>query len=152
MADPGQFRKIIDEDLVQLKFLLKSKIASFDEIKQEEEQIIDAIKKVMMQVKEMEMVLENEISLFKKLAGGWEKAYMEKRWGAIGSTIKAELDHFNEEYSRTKDVYDNCSSLYGRMQKLLQLLKSMNAQNKESREKELQILDSFRQRKKEVVH
>mgnify|MGYP001592158910 CR=1 FL=1 len=150
MADTEQFRKIIDEDLTRLKILLKSKVASFDEIKEEEEQMIEAIKNVMTQVKEMEEVLENEILLFKRLASGWEKAYIDRRWGAIGNAIRGELEDFNNEYSKTKDVYDKCNSLNERLQKLLGLLKSMNAKNKESREKELKMLEDFRQRKREV--
>jgi|GEM_PF-4237134 hypothetical protein len=149
MADPTTFRTLIDQDLLALKFLLKSKVASFDNIKKEEEQLIDSIKKVIVQVKDMERVLEQEISLFKTLAGGWEKAYVEKRWNAIGQTIRAELDNFNQEYSKTKDLYDQCQSLHQRLDKLVTLLKSMNAKNKESRDKELTLLDNFRKRKDE---
>lgn len=151
MADPEQFRKLIDEDLLQLKFLLKNKVASFDEIKQEQEQIIESIKKVMTQVKEMEMVLEQEILLYKKLAAGWEKAYLDKRWGAIGEAIKGELEDFNHEYTKTKNVYDHCTTLHDRLHKLIALVKNMNVKNKETREKELKMLEDFRQRKREVM-
>lgn len=150
MADPQDFRKLIDEDLLQLKFLLKSKVASFDDVKREQEQIIEAIKKVMTQVKEMELVLEQEIQLYKKLAAGWEKAYVDKRWGAIGQTIKGELEDFNREYAKTKNVYDECMALHGRLHSLITLLKNMNVKNKETREKELKMLEDFRQRKRDV--
>lgn len=151
MADPPEFRKLIDEDLLQLKFLLKSKVASFDEIKKEEEQIIESIKNVMTQVKEMEMVLEQEIQMYKKLAAGWEKAYVDKRWGAIGQTIKAELDDFNQEYTKTKSVYEQCTGLHKRFSKIITLIRNMNAQNKDTREKELKMLEDFRQKKREVM-
>ncbi|MEK6839734.1 MAG: hypothetical protein AABX72_02235 [Nanoarchaeota archaeon] len=151
MTDPQEFRKLIDEDLLQLKFLLKSKVASFDDIKKEQEQIIESIKNVMTQVKEMEMVLEQEIQMYKKLAAGWEKAYVDKRWGAIGQTIKAELEDFNQEYAKTKSVYEQCTGMHKRLSKLISLIKNMNAQNKDTREKELKMLEDFRQKKREVM-
>ncbi len=150
MVEEHPFRKLIDDDLMRLKFLLKSKVASFDEIKAQEEEIIETIKKVMTKVKEMEMVLEGEIGVYKKLVGGWEKAYTEKRWKAIGHAIQDELEDFNQEYGKTKDVYNECLGLHNRLHKLVALLKGMNSKNKETREKELQMLEDFRQQKKVV--
>ena len=148
MVEEHPIRKLIDDDLMKLKFLLKSKVASFDEIKAQEEEMIEAVKKVMTRVKEMEAVLENEIVLYKKLAGGWEKAYAEKRWKAIGHAVQDELQDFNEEYTKTKDAYSECLALHDRLHRLVALLKGMNSKNKETRSKELEMLENFRQQKK----
>ena len=148
MADVREFRNIIDNDLMSLRFLLKSKIASFDEIKKEEEMLIESVKNVMAQVKEMENVLEKEISMFRKIAGGWGKAYANKRWDVIGKAVQAELNDFSEEFTKTKKMYKGCAAMHKRLSDLVVMLKGMNSKNKETRHKQLQLIEDFRKQKR----
>ena len=151
MVNSKSFQKIIDEDLLAIKFLLKNKVASFDEVKKEEEKIIDSVKQLMSQIKEMELILEKEIGMYKRLAKGWEKAYVDRRWKAIGKAIQYELDSFHGEYSKTKDIHQECFSLHDRLQELVSLLKKMSARNKESREEELKLLEDFKTQKRKLM-
>jgi len=141
------FKQIIEEDLNKLKFILKMKLASLEEIKKEEENIIDNIKRLMVAVKEMEKTLENEIEMFKKISGGWERAYFEKRWEAIGNALKTELENFNNEYKKTKDLFESAGNLAQRLEQLKELLKKLNFKNVESREGDLKMLDDFKKQK-----
>lgn len=147
MADNSAFKQIIEEDLNKLKFILKMKLASLEEIKKEEENIIDNIKKLMVAVKEMEKSLENEIEMFKKISGGWERAYFEKRWEAIGNALKSELENFNNEYKKTKDLYESAGNLAQRLEQFKELLKKLNIKNVESRENDLKMLEDFKKQK-----
>jgi hypothetical protein len=147
MVDQHAFRKIIDEDMLKLKILLKGRIASFDDIKKEEEKLIDMVKHVMAQVKEMEKVMEQEITLFRKLSGGWGKAYANKRWDLIGKAVQGELNDFHEEYLKTQDMYKGVVALHQRLETLVSLLKDMNVKNKESRQEKLKLLQDFRKQK-----
>ena len=151
MVDQQTFHKIVDEDFFKLKFLLKNKIASFDEIKKEEQQIIEAIKQLMAQIKEMELVLEEEVAQYKRLSKGWEKAYVEKRWHALGNAIKHELDGFALEYQKTKNTYQSCLALYQRLQGLVKILKTMNSDNKQEQQEELKLLEDFKKQKQSAM-
>src|SRR3989344_681027 len=106
MVDDASLRKLIDEDLLRIKFILKNKVASLEEIKQEEERLVEGVKKVMAALRELEHVLEKEIEMYRRMQGGWEKAYAERRWAAIGRAIQEEIDFFNREYGQTKSAFD----------------------------------------------
>lgn len=147
MVEDTAFKHIVEEDLSKLKFILKMKLASLEEIKKEEETIIDNIKRLMVSVKEMEKALENEIEVFKKISGGWERAYYQKRWEAIGSALKAELESFNNEYMKTKDLYESAGNLAQRLEEFRELLKKLSSKNTESRENDLKIIDDFKKQK-----
>jgi len=147
MFDEIDFRKVIEDDLMKLKFILKMKIASLEDIKKEEENIINGIKKVMGSVKEMEMVLEKEIEKYKRFRSGWDRAYAKKKWDAIGNAVKEEIENFNQEYMKTKDIYDSCELLSKRLDELKDNLKKMNAKNQEGKEKELKMLEEFKKQK-----
>ena len=147
MVDDASLRKLIDEDLLRIKFILKNKVASLEEIKQEEERLVEGVKKVMAALRELEHVLEKEIEMYRRMQGGWEKAYAERRWSAIGRAIQEEIDFFNREYGQTKSAFDTFIQLASRIQHINDLLKTLNARNKDAREEELKILETFRTQK-----
>jgi len=147
MVDESAFKQIIEDDLSKLKFILKMKLASLEEIKKEEEEIIDNIKRLMVAVKEMEKSLEIEIEMYKKISSGWEKAYYQKRWESIGNALKAELENFNSEYKKTKDLFESAGNLAARLEQFKELLKKLNTKNIESRENDLRMLDDFKKQK-----
>lgn len=147
MVNESDFRKVIDDDLMKLKFLLKSKVASLDEIKKEEQAFIDHVKTLIASVRQMEETLEKEIDKYKRFTVGWEKVYAKKKWDLLGQAIREEVDNFNQEYAKTKDVYELCTALNQRLESLRETLRKMNARNKEAKEKELALLEDFRKQK-----
>ena len=150
MAESSTFQKIISGDLDKLKFVLKMKVASFEDIKKEEESILSSLRDLMATIKELEHVLESEIGLFKKLQGGWERAYAEKRWAAIGTALREEIDSFNQEYGKTRDLYQSLQGLTKRFNTLLTLLQRMNTSNIQSRDHDLRLFEDFRQQKESL--
>lgn len=147
MAEDNMFKQIIEEDLNKLKFILKMKLASLEEIKKEEEEIVDNIKRLIVSVKEMENTLEGEIEMFKRIKLGWEKAYYQKRWDAIASALKSEIENFNREYGKTKDLYESAGNLANRLEQLRELLKKLNVKNTESRDADLRMVEDFKKQK-----
>jgi len=147
MVNDKEFRKVIDDDLMKLKFILKSKVATLDDIKKKEQTIIDNIKGLITSVRQIEEALEKEIEKYKRFEKGWQKTYAKRKWAVLGEAIRQEIENFNQEYLKTKDIYDTTSSLSERLSTLRTLLKKMNARNKESKEKELAILQDFKRQK-----
>lgn len=149
MVSTTDFRRVIDDDLMKLKFLLKSKIASLDEIKKEEQRLIDHVKTLIASIRQMEETLEKEIEKYKRFSTGWEKAYAKKKWDLLGQAIREEIDNFNQEYAKTKNAYELCAALTQRLETLRDFLRKMNDANRESNDKELAILEDFRKQKTE---
>ena len=147
MGSDKTFRKVIDDDLMKLKFILKSKVASIEDIKKQEQNVVDTIKQLITSVREIEETLEKEIDKYKRFEKGWQKAYAKKKWDILGGAIKEEVDNFNQEYLKTKDLYDTCGALNERLETLRSMLKKMNARNKESKDKELALLEDFKKQK-----
>ncbi len=144
MVDIAPLQKIIDEDLLKLKFLLKNKIASIEEIKAEEETIVNDIKTLMTSIKEIETFLEEEINSYKKMKGGWTEAYKNKRLKAIGSAIQKEIELFDKEYAQTKNLYTTAMKLREKLDHIIRILTTMNETNKETKGNELKLLQDFK--------
>lgn len=151
MVSDSEFKKIIEGDLDTLRIALKVKVAALDEIKQEEEHFIETVRRVIAEIKAVERTLVDEIQMFKRLQGGWEKAYRERRWSALAEALKQEIAHFNQEYTRTKDLFGNAEVLIKRLEQLRDILKKMNLKNVESRETDLKLLEDFKRQKESGV-
>lgn len=132
MAIDSEFKGLVEGDLGKLKLVLKAKLASLEEIKHEEESLVETMRRLIGAIKSMETTLENEVQMFKKIRSGWEKAYMEKRWAAIANALRQEIAQFNAEYKKTKDIYGSADGLIKRFERLRETLKKMNAANAES--------------------
>ena len=151
MVNNKAFTKIIEQDLDKLRFILKSKLVSFQDIKAEEEKIICSIKDLMASIKDIEHTLESEIQVYKRLKAGWEKAYAEKKWNAIGNALKEEIETFDKEYAKTKNLYENAQTLTRRFSLLIQHARKMNTSNVTSREQDLAILKDFKKQKEDTI-
>ena len=147
MTSESEFRGIVEGDFDKLRLLLKAKVASLDDIKKEEMNLIETVRRLIVEIKSMEKTLEDEIATFKRLKGGWEKAYMERRWAALANALKQEIDFFNQEYMKTKDLFGNAENLIRRFENLREILKKMNTKNVESRETDLKVLEDFKKQK-----
>ncbi len=147
MSSESEFRGIVEGDFDKLRLLLKAKVASLDDIKKDETILIETVRRLIAEIKSMEKTLEDEIAMFKRLKGGWEKAYMERRWSALANALKQEIEFFNQEYMRTKDIFGNAENLIRRFENLREILKKMNAKNVESRETDLKVLEDFKRQK-----
>ncbi len=147
MASESEFRNIVEKDLGDLRLALKLKLAALDEIKQEEERLVELMRRLIASIKEIEHVLENEVALFKKLKGGWEKAYAERRWDALAAAVKSGIEHFNREYSETKDIFTTAEQLTKKFESMREIMKRMNQKNVESRESDLRMLEDFKKQK-----
>lgn len=147
MVSESEFRGIVEGDFDKLRLLLKAKVASLDDIKKEEMNLIETVRRLIVEIKSMEKTLEDEIATFKRLKEGWEKAYMERRWAALANALKQEIDFFNQEYMRTKDLFGNAENLIRRFENLREILKKMNTKNVESRETDLKVLEDFKKQK-----
>lgn len=152
MTSDAEFKKLVEGDLDVLRIALKVKVAALDEIKQEEEHFIETVRRLIVEIKAIEKTLEDEIRMFQRLQGGWEKAYRERRWSALADALKQEIAHFNQEYARTKDLFGNAEILVKRLEQLRDILKKMNLKNVESRESDLKLLEDFKRQKEGGIY
>ncbi len=136
-----KLKKLVETDLMQLKLLLKLRMASYSTIKQKEQQSINHFHNIWHSAKTIEKHLRRELKLIEKLRKKAEKEHKQKRWNGIRKVLKHELQEFNENLRKGKNFVQSCTHLNKRLNDFQQTMKT--AKRKTLKQHELTTIHQF---------
>ena len=135
-----KLQTLIERDIMQLKLLLKLRMASYETIKQKEQKHIDHFHNTLKSVKTIERHLQRELRTIDALRKKAEKEHKVKRWNAIHGTLKEEIKDFHNRLRDGSDFVAEAKSLHNRLTDFQQILKSAR---RKPQEHELKVIRTF---------
>lgn len=136
-----KLKKLVGEDILKLKFLLKTRIATFNVIQKKEQKEIDHFKDTLKAVKSVENHLRRELKLIDSLRKSANRDHKIKRWDAIRKVLKKELEDFHNDIVSNGNFVQSCSRLNQGLDHFQRVLK--NAKRKAIKCEELKIIRQF---------
>ena len=141
-----KLQTLIEEDLMQLKLLLKLQMAGYSIIKRKEQQCIDHFHGTWHSVKIIEKHLKKELKLIEVLRKKAEKEHKQKRWDEVRKVLKHEIKEFNDNLRKGQNFVTSCTHLNKRLSDFQQVMKT--AKRKTLKQHELRTIRQFIKEKK----
>ena len=143
-----RIQRLIERELGNIRFHLRGRVASLQEIDREEEKFVGSVRRMMVVLRELEFLLRLEIEQFHAMKKKFGRAYVGSRYRALERAIQREVHTLEQEIRSGGELYKANQRLLVRLRKLIGLIRGYKGMSKATKLRQLDMLESFHQRRR----